>query len=89
MYNADLPVAAASAALVRAARQGGGQLHSQCTPIAAEGRKVAAACGNRKVWDASLQSFVAVDSQKEDEATRDERQWAEEKLKQRRLDNKR
>ncbi|WIA16292.1 hypothetical protein OEZ85_012995 [Tetradesmus obliquus] len=96
IYNADLPIPAAAANIVRnataaAAAGAGGASSSQNAAGAAGGGEAAsaAAVGGTRVWDDELGAFVAVDLAKEDAATRDERLWAEQQMTALRLANKR
>lgn len=86
VYNADLPVPAAAAAVVRNAKGDTQQLVKQ---LAAAEVPSEEAVGAPKAWDSGLGAFVAVNLENEEPATRAERHWAESKLKQRRWDNKR
>lgn len=98
IYNADLPIPAAAANIVRtataAAAAAGGTSGSQNAAggaAAAGGGEAASATavGGTRVWDDELGAFAAVDLAKEDAATRDERLWAEQQMKALRLANKR
>jgi hypothetical protein len=87
VYNADLPVPAAAANIVRNAAAAGA---SGSQDAAAGGENASpAAVGGTRVWDSELGAFVAVDLAKDDAATRDERLWGEQQMKALRLANKR
>lgn len=89
VYNADLPVPAAAAAIIKNAAAGTGQKAAAGSAgPAADSSTATPAVGVPRVWDSKLGGFVAVDLANEDAATRDERLWAEQQLKSLRLANK-